>query len=43
MEFSNEGREESGMVDKADKELDIELKRIKIIKKMGWFKGRTIL
>ena len=42
MKFSNEGGEGSAMMDKADRELDIELKRIKTVKKMGWFKGRII-
>jgi hypothetical protein len=43
MRFSNEGGKEYAIRDEADKELEIELKRIKMIKKMGWFKGRMIV
>jgi len=43
MKFSKQGEEQQAIVDEADRELDIELKRIKIAKKMGWHKGRMIV
>jgi hypothetical protein len=43
MKCSEQGRSEYTEKDQEDRELDIELKRLKIIKKMGWFKGRMIV
>ena len=43
MKFSNEGGKESAIRDEADRELDFELKRIKMMKKFGGFKGRMIV
>ena len=43
MKGSIQGGKEYTEKDPEDRELDIELKRLKIIKKMGWFKGRTIV
>jgi hypothetical protein len=43
MRFSNGVESELARIDKEDQELEIELKRIKMIKKMGWHKGRMIV
>ena len=43
MRFSNGVESELARIDKEDRELEIELKRIKMIKKMGWHKGRMIV
>ena len=43
MKFSKGGEQELAIRDEADRELDIELKRIKMMKKFGGFKGRMIV
>ncbi len=43
MKYSNEGEQESAIRDEADRELDLELKRIKMMRKLGGFKGRMIV
>jgi len=36
-------KEKQEKIDESDKELDIELKRLKMMRKMGWHKGRMIV
>jgi hypothetical protein len=43
MKFSKQGEHELSIRDEADRELDFELKRIKMMKKFGRFKGRMIV
>ena len=43
MKFEKQEEEESLVRTKADKELEVELKRIKFMRKMGWHKGRMIV
>ena len=43
MKGSERGISGKECLEDADKELETELKRLKFIKKMGWFKGRPIM
>jgi len=43
MKFSKEGESKLARRDRTDLELDLELKRIKLIKKMGGCNGRIII